>query len=194
MGGHLRWCAKSLLWSVPGGALVCMGIVVALWDVRDHIVYPERPPTEAEIAWWSVARPEEISEPPVLVIDLRGPGRTAKGMWSGADPTLPKFDLDAHSHERWVGVPFRAATTTQWVHHRTGAVWSTTHRGWPTHILWPGFLANVLVYALTLTAIAWGFRMLRRSIRSEAGRCPACGVRLVTTDGATGCPACHDAS
>jgi hypothetical protein len=53
---------------------------------------------------------------------------------------------------------------------------------WPTHVLWPGLVADVSVHGLAWLAIFWGVRASRRRFlaasRRRRGRCPACAYPL----------------
>jgi len=62
----------------------------------------------------------------------------------------------------------------------------------PFGVYWPGFLANVLLYACLWHAFATAYRCAVRAVRKRRGVCESCGYPLVRQQGA--CPECGAAT
>jgi hypothetical protein len=63
-------------------------------------------------------------------------------------------------------------------------------RVFPLGLIWPGFVANSLLYASALYGLLSLSAATRRSIRHIRGRCPSCGYDARATGGV--CPECGD--
>lgn len=59
----------------------------------------------------------------------------------------------------------------------------------PVRPIWPGLIANALVYACAIAGVRYGVPALRRRWRGRRGQCLACGYDLQGVE-ATGCPEC----
>lgn len=65
----------------------------------------------------------------------------------------------------------------------------------PTKPIWPGFLANTLVYGLFMCGLLYGMRTASRFIRRRRGLCIKCGYDLRGASGGGGggvCPECGE--
>lgn len=62
-------------------------------------------------------------------------------------------------------------------------------RALPLRPIWPGFVADVLFWAVTLWAVVVGPFQMRQLLRKRRGRCPQCGYDL-RGDLSQGCPEC----
>ena len=61
----------------------------------------------------------------------------------------------------------------------------------PLRPIWPGFVADLLMYASFWFALWFGLGRARAFVRRRGGRCPSCGYDLRgTSGGGGGCPEC----
>jgi hypothetical protein len=149
--------------------------------------------------------------------------RDALPRWARArrEPKWSLDDRFAHCREQAFGWPFRCAhrqeswaqrqirnpfgwdmvEETAWykVEHGTPLGFFPkidarhTDRVLPTHILWPGMLANTLVWsAIVMTPwVMWrGFVLVRSRRRIARGRCGQCGYDRRGMDAGSACPEC----
>ncbi len=135
------------------------------------------------------------------------------GMWGvpllhGVPPAQPPgwaskpAELDSwESHvTHSTGLPFRALKGVE-IHDRRGTAWRTVRRGTvtthvfgqsrsvPWLVIWPGFVANTLVYSVLCAGAILGLRWLRRRFLRPAWTCRHCGYDLRNLPSAV-CPEC----
>jgi hypothetical protein len=124
-------------------------------------------------------------------------GRAPYWSWTTHRPP-PEFHC--YVEEVGYGFPWRCLRI---MHLRTGSGvdllvgipfdHSTPSRHWPTSVIWPGFIANTLLFAMTLWLLLFAPFMIRRTIRHRRGMCIHCGYDLrgapAAPDGAQ-CPEC----
>ncbi len=90
------------------------------------------------------------------------------------------------------GVPFRSVYWDAWqsptLFVRKYDV-GIAGRYLPWHPIWPGFIANTLLYAAVLWLMICGLTAVRRIVRRQSGLCPACAYDLRHADHEA-CPEC----
>jgi hypothetical protein len=96
---------------------------------------------------------------------------TPHSLIAGADP--PAFAESGRTSFHWDLLP------ASWIEH---------DGEWPVDVIWPGMIANVLIY-FTGFAAPWWFADLRRAIRRRRGACTRCGYSLAG-DRTGVCPEC----
>lgn len=113
--------------------------------------------------------------------------RRAAPYWSWTSRRLP-VERHAFLRETAYGVPFRALRI---MHLESGTGEDLligipmddgsllgSPRYWPTSVIWPGFIANTLLFAAVLLLPATLFAMMRHAWRRLKGRCTNCGYDL----------------
>ena len=45
----------------------------------------------------------------------------------------------------------------------------------PTHVAWPGFVFDTLVWGTTVWVVVFALQHTRRKLRRKRGQCPTCG-------------------
>lgn len=92
--------------------------------------------------------------------------------WSGIDPDFDQGIAIVPTGELSVHVP------------------AVGLKGLPYIPLWPGFLANTLIYAFAGFAGVWMIRRLRMQQRIEKNECPGCGYSMEGLKKGASCPEC----
>jgi hypothetical protein len=112
----------------------------------------------------------------------------------------PGFDVCADAFG-WPWVCMRRVTTFQAMPDGSVQVdfapgreaWMLTHDGkWyliPLRPVWPGFVANAVVFGVLFGALCLGPGAARRAVRRARGACTSCGYSLAGNTGAC-CPEC----
>ncbi len=173
----VAWGFMFVTWYWPGGLGVHERDKVAGWHVQHHTA-----PGFTEFSCVSVVQLEANRPKMELVTPgwLRhNPDADHKMMFGGVA----------------IGWPFRAFTMTSYA--RLGPPWTPTTYGaitirgmsLPIHPIWPGFLANTLLYALAWLGLARLWRLRRAWLRTRKGLCPHCAYDL-RADFTPGCPEC----
>jgi hypothetical protein len=201
---RLRFIVTFLL----AGAILSFVAAQATWYIAGwNMGYTSttRLPTAFEVWRWTRGEPEPYRPP----IDKPLGVSTRLGVTSirvdGSAVESPFSEM----HELQIGLPFRAlcsrsvtravGTASDYSAGRSGSLeimlpnryrnWRLTPHQVPVMVLWPGFVANAVIYGFALWLLLAVPPVAYRRWRRKPGHCPKCGYDLRGTEHEK-CPEC----